>query len=140
MSKGCLLLYMKKFYNSTTTKETWSNINNILRRKDKKSRTLNIKHNDLLIDDINLPIYMNNSFKSIVSNLANNFPSEIDWSYFDNIVSNAQSFVFFPSSPMEVYGIIKNLANKGNALFDIKPKILNCINECKHGRLLSFIV
>ena len=129
MNKSKKLFYMRKLNNCDTTKETWSNINAILRRKTKKNNTLIIKHNNLILNNLDLSDYINNSFIDIACNLADSFPREVDWSYFNNITPNVESFMFFPSSPVEVYNIIGKLANKGNALFDIKPKILNEIKD-----------
>ena len=123
------LYYMKKFYNSRDSKDLWSNINSILKR-GRKSETIKIKQNDVLVYEDQLPNLFNHYFTSIASDLVTNLPLQVDWlNINNNIQSIPHSFVFLPTCCTEIFEIIKSLPNKGNSLFDIKPNILRMISD-----------
>ena len=122
--------YINKFNNCKDSKQTWKNINKILKRKVKIDNVQNIINNDgNKVANEEVCNYFNDYFVNIVPKLLRDLPNEIDWNYFDSLMVNCQSIVMFSTDFCEIFAVIKSLSDKVNILTNIKPSLLLKIHE-----------
>ena len=130
------LYYMKKFENSRDVRNTWKDLNSLLRRSGGAGELLLVDDRGVDVSRNRIPNHFNRYFTGVVSRLIAGLPREVDWHYFRRIPTVLQSCIFVPTHFNEINEIISNFSNKGNALFDIKSKILKLIS-C---RVIPFLV
>ena len=73
--------------------------------------------------------HFNDYFTSVVSRLTENMHHVVDYNYFNNIQTVAQSCFFVPTDEGEVTAILQSMPNKGNSLLDIKLRLLLLISS-----------
>ena len=123
------IYFIKKFQCNTDTKTTWNNINKILDRNNKESFSK-------IISDYGNKLYgkdaankFNTYFVDVGNNIARNLSNDIDLGYFNGIPRILNSFVFISTTEYEVNSVLNSLPNKGNPIYDIRPKILLLISN-----------
>ena len=109
-------------------KQTWSNINILLKRKCKDTVQKVITDEGQEMQGIRMLNYFNDYFTSVVSRLTENMPNAINFNFFNNIPSIAQSCFFTPTDENEVNALLRSMPNKGNSLLDIKPRLLSMVS------------
>ena len=145
--------FIRKFLYNNDIKNTWSNINDLLGRKNSNRIESVLTDNDTVLSGPAMVNYFNNYFTSIPHRLISNLPPGIDYTYFNNLPSITSSFYFIPTTYDEVYKLILSLPNKGNSLTDIKTNVLKrvtdivtpfivntfnfCIQEGKYPKILK---
>ena len=117
------LYYVNNFKRCSNIKETWKNINCITNR-GVMEHNIEIKHNNMKVPDIELPKYFNDYFTRVPYRLTTNFPANIDFSNFNCLKTILPSFVIWPTNFNEVLSILNSFNNKGNSVYDIRPKLL----------------
>ena len=119
--------YNDKFNNiSNDTKKTWSNINQLLNRKGKKSVTkLKNEFNEYMVG-LDMVNHFNDYFSNIGARLSSSLPPNND--YINTTVPLTNTCVFYHTDEVEVYSLLRDMPNKGNSLYDIKPKLLNLVS------------
>ena len=105
-------------------KRTWSNINTLLNRNSQDTVRKVITEDGQEMEGISLLNHFNDYFTSIVHRLTENMPNAINYDYFSNIQSIAQSCFLTPTDENEVCEILRSIPNKGNSVLDIKPRML----------------
>ena len=119
--------YNKKFLNSHNSKTTWSNINNVLKRKTKHSVISLVDDEGVMHRKVAMTNYFNHYFCNVASNLVENLPPRNDYESLNGIERVNESCFLFPTNEVEVSNTLNSLPNKGNSVFDIKPRILNIV-------------
>ena len=122
--------YNNKFKDSMDAKTTWQNINKILNRKNKHCVKRLIDDNGRNRTGVDMVNYFNSYFSSVAADMTRDLPVvEENNSFLINSQSVTESCVLFPTNIVEVSDILNSMPNKGNSLYDIKPKILNIVSE-----------
>ena len=118
--------FYNKFLSSNgDLKQTWKNINNVLSRKTKSNIGEIVDDNHTLLQGQHMVQCFNNYFCNIASDLVSDLPAENDYRLIDNSLNTINNSCFlFPTNPVEVNDILLKLPNKGNPIFEIRPKIL----------------
>ena len=116
------LYYSRILYNSSNNpRKIWSCINDIMEKK--ACPTLKeLKVGDLLLMGRDLANHINNHFVTAVSSLTAHLHSVSGYHFFTPPVE--VSCFFYPTTPIEVSKIIRELKNNGNRLLDIHPSII----------------
>ena len=132
-----------KFYNdkfndiSGDTKKTWSNINQLLNRKGKKSVSKLKNESNEYIFGHDMVNYFNNYFSNVGAKLQTSLPPNN--AYIDHHANPLiNSCVFYHTDEVEVNSLLKDMPNKGNPLYDIKPRLLSLIS-CKIVPILVYL-
>ena len=124
-----------KYYNDKFTsnngdkKKTWNDINDLLGRKNKGFVTQVVDEQGNINKGPQMVNKFNEYFVSIANNIISNVPDTVESNYFSKIFSNVNSCFLYPTNEVEVLDVMKSLNNKGNSIFDIKPRILLSIKD-----------
>ena len=111
-------------------KQTWSNVNTLLKRKLRDTVRKVVTEEGQVMEGIHMLDYFNDYFTSVVSRLTENMPIAINFIFFlNNIPPVAQSCFFAPTDENEVNTILRSLPNKGNSLLDVKPRLLSMVSN-----------
>ena len=121
--------YHDKFRECKDFKRTWSNINLMLNRDGQETVQKIVDDDGRELAGVALLNHFNDYFTSVVSRLTENMHHVVDYNYFNNIQTVAQSCFFVPTDEGEVTAILQSMPNKGNSLLDIKPRLLLLISS-----------
>ena len=110
-------------------KRTWSNVNLMLNRDGQETVQKIVTDDGRELAGVALLNHFNDYFTSVVSRLTENMHHVVDYKYFNNIQTVAQSCIFVPTDEGEVTAILQSMRNKVNSLLDIKPRLLLLISS-----------
>ena len=85
--------YARKFSECENARESWSNVNELLKRKKTRS-SIKFKSGDTFLSEDVLPNHINNYFRSVVTENESVYPPEIDMNYISNLPNLIDSFFF----------------------------------------------
>ena len=122
------LYFREKFRTCNSTKDSWNNINKLLKR-DKRNDEIDLKANNVGVPCDEVAQRFNDYFTHVASSLVANIPTNINWNYFNSISRVFESCFFLPTSYNEIKLILDSFANKGNSMHNIKPEILRRIKD-----------
>ena len=105
-------------------RKAWGNINALLNRK-KSTGVKEVKDtNGTVLRGRDAAGYFNNFFTNIASNLLHNFSPNTEYNFLNMIQPVYNSCFLFPTNITEIFNVLSGLPNKGNSVYDIKPKLL----------------
>ena len=106
------------------TRKTWKNINSLLNRRRGSGIKQICSHDGSFLKGVEAANYFNNFFINVATNLLENAPLNNNFSFLSKINPILDSFYIYPTNEIEIGDIMQKLPNKGNSLYDIKPRIL----------------
>ena len=128
--KSRRLYYLNKFNNcENDSKKTWSGINDILNRKNRDNNIVISSHDNIKHTGKEAANLLNNYFTNYTRDLVSGFPSNIDYEYFSFIPQSLESCFLIPTNEIEVDKVLKDLPNKGNVIYDIRPNLLKRVSS-----------
>ena len=115
--------------NKGDVRKTWSDINVLLNRK-KTTGVREIKgDNGNVLKGRDAANYFNNFFTNIATNLMREFSSNNDFTFLNRINPVFNSFFLYPTNIVEIFDVLYRLPNKGNNVYDMKPKLLLHVSD-----------
>lgn len=110
-------------------KKTWSSINQII--GSKKQQNVNIKlkvNNNIISQPLQVADELNKHYTSVAENLQKSIPLS-NTNPLNNVVNCQNSFVLFPTNPVEVKKVIMSFKSKGSHLQSIPSFIYKELSE-----------
>ena len=122
--------YKDKFNNCNgDQRKTWNCINKLLNRNSKSGIRKVLKENGECVKGVPMADHFNSYFTNVASNLVSHLPQNNNFNFLNGIDRNVSSCYFNPTNANEITNVLKSMANKGNSLFDIKPRLLHNIKD-----------
>ena len=130
VTKKAKSLYIKSgFTLNNNIRNIWSNINVILKRSTRNEDYHIKSHTGENLVGVKMCNYINNYFACMVSEILINFPSNVSNVYLGSLPVVYQSCMFFPTHFIEIVKILKNMKDKGNALYEFKPSLIFKVHQ-----------
>ena len=129
-NKMRIQFYKEKFSNCNgDQRKTWTHINKLLNRSSKAGISKIVTENGESLNGEAMANHFNSYFTNVASNLVSHLPQRNNFGFLNVINRSLNSCYFNPTNNSEVSNILKSMPNKGNVLFDIKPKLLLDIKD-----------